>query len=117
MHEVVIHRLTCDMNLGGYSEVMALSLMEALGHMCLLKDKDEAKVKNKQAERFLDFLAMSIIHPSKDDKSSKAREKFAEKIKPNEEKNTAGSSAPKKLGWNFDELQQIAESQYKKGGE
>lgn len=68
--------------LGGRSEVAKLSLMEALGHMCLLKDEEENKKNVAEMNRYLEFLAMVHANPPQDNKQAKAREAFERNIKP-----------------------------------
>lgn len=82
MEEAIIHRLSPE--LGGRSEVLAISLMEALGHMCMLKDKEEAKHKEDKMNRYLDFLARIHSHPPQSKEQAQARKEFDMKIKPAE---------------------------------
>lgn len=97
---MIIYRLSPL--LGGRSEVLKLTLMEALGHMCLLKDKDEIERKEKEYERYLHFLSMFHSHPIDSDntEAKRAREEFFEMIKPKQENQLAPPT--KEYKWDYE---------------
>ncbi|WP_342835606.1 hypothetical protein [Priestia sp. SB1] len=96
--------------LGGRSEVLKLPLREALGHMSLLKDKDEMEAKNKEFERWINFLSLAHSHPLQTDDSEvkKARNQFIELIKP---KVKAGSKADKRFETDIELLKKLKAEQ------
>ncbi|AUO14801.1 hypothetical protein [Priestia megaterium] len=79
--------------LGGRSEVAKLSLMEALGHMCLLKDEEEAKRDEKEIERFINFRSMQFARPvdEKDVDKKRALQEFERQITPRKFRGSAGA--------------------------
>lgn len=82
MIEAIIFKLSPI--LGGRSEVCETDLMEVLGHMCIIKKTEEAKHKEDQMNRYLDFLSRIHSHPPQSKEQAQARREFDMKIKPAE---------------------------------
>jgi hypothetical protein len=52
--------------------------------MCLLKDEEEIKRKEKEMDRYLTYLSMVHSHPPQTKEQAQARKEFDMKIKPAE---------------------------------
>lgn len=97
MHEAIIYKLSPL--LGGRSEVLSTDLMEALGHMCISKDEEEARNKKDEVDRYINFLSMVHSHPTEGKEAARAREEFMKMIKP-KDKNTQRTEKP--FEWDHD---------------
>lgn len=108
----MIHKLSPL--LGGRSEVMKLTLMEALGHMCMLKEKEKAEEIKEASDRYIHFLSMMYAHPTDDKKMAEGRREFVDSLRAKLPK-----PPPKKYEWNFDAIDQHTAKQnanLQKGG-
>ncbi|WP_025910656.1 hypothetical protein [Priestia flexa] len=96
----MIHKLSPV--LGSRSEVLDTPIDEALEHMYLLKQTEEAKQKEKEYERYIHFKSMVHSHPIDKDnhRAWQARQKFEDSIRPKEEVRELKQSDMK---WDFEE--------------
>lgn len=94
--------------MGSRSEVLALSLMEALGHMCMLKDEEEAERERKDLDYYIRYKTLEVFHPvdRKDAETANARRKFEESLTPRSMKKGNKQLAPpkpKEFKWDFED--------------
>lgn len=88
--------------LGSRAQVLQTPIHEALIHMNLLKQSEEAKQKEKEYERYIHFKSMVHSHPIDKDnhRAWQARQKFEDSIRPKEEVRELKQSDMK---WDFEE--------------
>jgi len=88
--------------------VLALTLMEALGHMCMLKDREEAERDAKEMDIYINYQALRLSHPTtKEDKSGvQAREEFLKSITPRRFKKNQAPAKPKEYKWDFEKKEE-----------
>lgn len=96
--------------LGGRSEVLKLSLLEALGHMCILKDEEEAKEKREHADRYFSFISKLYSHPpeSLNEKMRKGQTEFFEELR-----SKLPSAPTPQFDWDFSIIEENTKEQMK----
>ena len=87
---------------------MEVSIEEAFGLMCMVKDKREFEQDEKEMERYIRYRSLQLSRPTdKDDtKGQRAREEFEKLIMPRKMKQRNGvSSKPARTEykWPFEE--------------
>lgn len=79
---------------GGRSELMDVTIEEAFGLMCMVKDRREFEQDEKEIERYIHYRSMQFARPTdeKDTEGKRAREQFEKQITPRKFRNSAGGN-------------------------
>ncbi|WP_374187430.1 hypothetical protein ACEPPU_24075 [Priestia aryabhattai] len=87
---------------------MDVTIEEAFGLMCMVKDKREFEQDEKEIERYIRYQSLKMVQPfdSKDMKAKKALEEFEKHIMPSKMKQRNGVSskpARREYKWDFED--------------
>jgi len=85
---------------------MELTLFEALGHMCILKDEEKAEEEGKHFDRFINFLSMLRSRAPKSKEEQRETQEYFDELK----SKLPAPPAPK-YEWDFDLLEKYAAKQ------
>jgi len=86
---------------------MEVTIEEAFGLMCMVKDKREFEQDEKEIERYIRYRSLQLSRPTskEDTKGQRAREEFEKQILPRKmRKNTVGNKVRslKEYKWDFE---------------
>ncbi|MED3974615.1 hypothetical protein P4639_14575 [Priestia megaterium] len=97
--------------IGGRSELMEVTIEEAFGLMCMVKDKREFEQDEKEFERYIRYRSLQLSRPTdeKDTEGKRAREAFEKQIMPRKMKQRNGlpsRPAKREYKWDFEKKEE-----------
>lgn len=97
-------------NLGGRSEVMNLSIEDALAYLIIVLEKEEQEADAKKWELYLNHISRIYSNPAQDEKELKEQNEFTQSINPSKEHRML--EEPKNYEWNFEKLEELKALQH-----
>lgn len=109
LEDVLVYKLAN--RLGGRSEVMELSLLDALAYLIIVLEEEKQEIEARKWDLYLNHLSRLNSKPPQDKEDLKQMREFIEQIDPLSV-SIKKKEPVKKQEWNFEQLETLKELQY-----